>query len=89
MSRAFAFPEKEPEAPDLILTAEQVLDLPIGSRVAICGKNSHGEDQETVCIVAGHPTRKFLTYRTESGMIRRCAISDYPGKHYRKVVCEP
>ena len=89
MSRAFAFPEKEPEAPDLILTAEQVLDLPIGSRVAICGKNSHGEDQETVCIVAGHPTRKFLTYRTEGGMIRRCAISDYPGKHYRKVVCEP
>ena len=86
MSRAFTFPEDQPEPPDLTLTAEQVLGLPIGSHVAICGKNSHGEDQETVCIVAGHPDRKFLTYRTAGGMIKRCAISDYPGKYYRKVI---
>lgn len=67
------------------LSADDVLELPIGSRVLISGENSRGEEQQTECVVAGHPNRKFLTYRDGSGNIKRCSIKDYPGKYYRKV----
>jgi len=76
---------KKEAPPDLTLTAEQVLALPIGSRVCINGQNKSGEYQQTLCIVAGHPDRKFLTYRAE-GLVKRCRIEDYPGKYYTKVV---
>ena len=81
-NKAFTFREY---TPDLTLTAEQVLALPIGSRVAICGKDSNGEYRETVCIVSGHYSRKFLTYR-EHGTLKKCAIRDYPEKYYKKVI---
>ena len=76
---------KQEPPPDLTLTAEQVLDLPLGSRVCINGTDSHGNPKQTLCIVAGHPKRKFLTYRA-GGLIKRCRIEDYPGKYYTKVV---
>ena len=62
------------------LSADEVLDLPIGSRLFINGD----KHQQTLCIVAGHPTRKFLTYRTKNGMVKFCVIKDYDGKYYTK-----
>ena len=58
------------------LTADDVLALPLGSRVYIKDENN-----ETLCTVAGHPDRKFLTYRKD-GLIKKCAIKDYTGKYY-------
>jgi len=66
------------------LTAEEVLALPLGSKVSINGVNSKGELQRTECTVAGHYSRKFLTYRNAEGMIKLCAIKDYEGKYYTK-----
>ena len=64
------------------LSADEVLNLPIGSKVIINGDDA--KHQQTLCIVAGHPTRKFLTYRTKNGMVKFCAIKDYEGKYYTK-----
>ena len=66
------------------LTAEEVLALPVGSKISINGENSKGEKQETDCTVAGHFSKKFLTYRDATGKIKRCAIKDYEGKYYTK-----
>lgn len=71
---------------DQEITADEVRALPLGSKVRIHGEDRRGVHQWTDCIVAGHKTRKFLTYRSPEGLIKRCSIQDYPKKYYTKVV---
>lgn len=74
------------EPKEVVISAEEVLELPLGSKVRIHGEDRRGVHQWTDCIVAGHKTRKFLTYRSPEGLIKRCSIQDYPKKYYTKVV---
>lgn len=76
---------KQEPPPDLALTADQVLNLPLGSRVCLNWTDEQGVPRIIFCIVAGHPNRKFLTYRS-GGLIKHFQIKDYPNKYYTKVV---
>ena len=70
------------------MTAEEVQAMPVGSRVLLCGEDQNGQRQAALCTVAGHPSRKFLTYRV-NGEIRSCKIKDYPGKDYKRSLKKP
>lgn len=61
------------------MTAEEVKRLQVGEAVYLCGDSG----EIVACIVAGQGGKKFLTYR-DKGQIKRFAIRDYPGRHYRK-----
>ena len=71
---------------DQEISADEVRELPLGSKVRIHGNDRHGMHQWTDCTVAGHHNRKFLTYRDLDGMVKHCQIKDYPNKYYTKVV---
>lgn len=65
------------------LSLAEVQALEIGNRVILCGTDdAEGRQRILECTVAGKPGHKFLTYR-DHGQLRRCALTDYPGKHYR------
>lgn len=63
------------------MTAEEVRALEVGQTVRICSDS--GEAVSVECIVAASGAAKFLTYR-DKGQLKRFAIRDYPGKHYRR-----
>lgn len=68
------------------MTAEEVKALQVGTRVDMIGKDPEGNERCIQCTVAfrGSPANKFLTYR-DKGVIKHCAIKDYPGKQYMRV----
>ena len=45
------------EPKEVEISAEEVLELPLGSKVRIHGEDRRGVHQWTDCIVAGHETR--------------------------------
>lgn len=63
------------------MTAEEVRALDVGQTVRICSDS--GETVSVECTVAACGGAKFLTYRSK-GQLKRLAIRDYPGKHYRR-----
>jgi len=68
------------------MTAEEVKALQAGSTVYMVGEDPEGKERSVKCTVAfrGSPANKFLTYR-DKGVIKHCAIKDYPGKEYMRV----
>jgi len=68
------------------MTAEEVKALQVGEQVNMIGEDPEGNERSVLCTVAfrGSPANKFLTYR-DKGIIRKCAIKDYPGKRYMRV----
>ena len=79
-------PAAEPHPPIIKeLSVEDVRTLDIGQTVQICGNDSEGQYRMLDCTVASRGGRKFLTYRLK-GQIKSCAIREYPGKIYRRVV---
>ncbi len=70
---------------DFELTADEVKALQVGSCIEIIGEDKDGIQRRVTCTVAGLPGRKFLTYRIH-GKLKKCAIKQYPGKSYVRVV---
>lgn len=63
------------------MMAEEVRALEVGQTVRICSDSCEAASVE--CTVAACGGSKFLTYRSK-GQLKRFAIRDYPGKHYRR-----
>ena len=65
------------------MTAEEVRALHVGKIVYMVGEDPEGHERRVKCTVAfqGSVLNKLLTYR-DNGLIRKCAIKDYPGKRY-------
>lgn len=68
------------------ISTADLLALEVGNTVFMYGEDKDGSQRSVACTVAGTGKNKFLTYRDAQGHIRKCAIKDYPGKRYVRLI---
>ena len=71
--------------PSEALTAEQVKQLPVGSKVTLHGADRFGLHTQLECTIVQSGKKKVLEYMNLDPFgIRTKAIQNYPNKYYTK-----
>lgn len=68
--------------PSEALTADQVKQLPVGSKVTLHGCDRYGIHTQLECTIIQSGKAKKLSYRNTDGMPALKAIQNYPNKYY-------
>ena len=66
------------------LSAAEVRELPIGSKVTLHGRDRRGYSTELECTIVKSARSKALAYRDVNGLTETKPIRDYPNKYYTK-----
>ena len=68
------------------LSAAEVRELPIGTKVTLHGRDRRGYSTKLECAIVQSARSKTLAYRDVDGLTKTKPIRDYPNKYYTKGV---